>query len=39
MQGEIKKAIAAQRKAVALGGSMQEPMKAYLEELESKAGK
>ena len=39
MQGEIKKAIAAQRKAVALGGPMEEPMKAYLEELEAKAGK
>ena len=39
MQGDVKKAIAAQRKAVALGGSMQEPMKAYLEELEAKAGK
>ncbi|MEN9664980.1 MAG: hypothetical protein RLZZ326_1343, partial [Planctomycetota bacterium] len=26
-------------KAVALGGSMQESMKAYLEELEAKAGK
>jgi thiol-disulfide isomerase/thioredoxin len=39
MQGEVKKAIAAQRKAVALGGPMEEPMKAYLEELEAKAGK
>lgn len=39
MQGEVKKAIAAQKKAVALGGPMEEPMKAYLEELEAKAGK
>jgi thiol-disulfide isomerase/thioredoxin len=39
MQGDVKKAIAAQRKAVALGGPMQESMKAYLEELEAKAGK
>ncbi len=39
MQGDVKKAIVAQRKAVALGGPMAEPMKAYLVELEAKAGK
>ena len=35
----MKKAIATQKKAVALGGEMQEPMKEYLEQLEAKAGK
>jgi len=39
MQGDLKKAIATQKKAVALGGEMQEPMKEYLEQLEAKAGK
>ena len=39
MADRLDDAIAAQRKAVKLGGVMAEPMKAYLEELEAKAGK
>jgi len=40
IQGELEKAIATQRKAVALGGGPStEQMKAYLEELEAQAGK
>ena len=40
LQGDLKKAVATQRKAVALGGGPTTPqMKAYLEELEAKAGK
>lgn len=39
MADRLDDAIATQKKAVKLGGLMAEPMKAYLEELEAKAGK
>ena len=39
MSDRLDDAIATQKKAVKLGGLMAEPMKAYLEELEAKAGK
>ena len=39
MADRLDDAIAAQKKAVKFGGLMAEPMKAYLEELEAKAGK